>query len=497
MADVAKAGETRVWIFEDGFGPGTAKEYFGNARITDPSWGFGDIESIEVPSEDRFNEFDQIDSIQGARERPTSGVQGRYPREDLSTLLRIGRKRCASGVQVHIGKCTNPQDYDANWDKILNFTDVKYSSYGLENAGALSSDEQAAVNETGEFSADDFYEIAPLTFAEKCTAAVAREITKVVVCDTVECGDCDTPSDGCQKVFALQVGTGATPGTLPSVVYSSDGYDTCAALDISTMTSTETPTDGACVGGDLIVISDGSGGIHVIDQDDLLAGTDNWVEAAIGFVGGSDPVAIATAGAQNTWLGGEGGYVYFTSDPRAGVSVQDAGNATASDLAAGSAFDKRNVIFVGAANAVIFTTNAGVTWALVVGPAVGVALTAVWMYNEITWFVGDANGDLWQTLDSGDNWTEITLPVIPTLIEDIQFFDETIGYLAITGPGVAGQILRSTDGGATWYVLPERVGTLQANDTINSVAVCADPNVVYGGGLADDGADGIIVKAAA
>jgi photosystem II stability/assembly factor-like uncharacterized protein len=72
------------------------------------------------------------------------------------------------------------------------------------------------------------------------------------------------------------------------------------------------------------------------------------------------------------------------------------------------------------------------------------------MYNEITWFVGDANGDLWQTLDSGANWTEITLPVIPTLIEDIQFFDETVGYLAITGPGVAGQILRTTDGGATW-----------------------------------------------
>ena len=496
MADVAKAGETRVWIFEDGFGPGKAKEFFGLARIGDPTFSFGDIERIEVPSEDRFNQFDQIDSIQGARERPTASIIGRYPRKDISTLLKIGRKRCASGVQVHIGKCANPQDYDANWDKILNFTDVKYSSYSLENAGALASDEQAAVNETGEFSSDDMYEISPLTFAEKCTAEVVREITKVVVCDTVECGDCDEPSDGCQKVFALMVGSGATPGILPSVVYSSDGFDVCASLDISTMTSTEVPQDGACVGGDLVVISDGSGGLHVNDQDDILAGTDNWVEAATGFVGGNDPLSIASAGAQNTWLGAENGYVYFSDDPRAGVSVQDAGNATASNLDAGNAFDKLNVVFVGASNAVIYTTNGGVTWTLVTGPAVGVALTAVWMYNDLTWFVGDANGDLWRTLDQGDNWVEITLPVTPTLIEDIQFFDETVGYLGITIAGPAGRILRTTDGGSTWYVLPERSGAIQANDTINSVAVCDDPNVVYGGGLADDGVDGIIVKAA-
>ena len=496
MSDVAKAGETRVWVFEDGFGPGKAKEYFGNARIQDPTFSFGDVERIEVPSEDRFNEFEQIDSIQGAKERPTSGIQGRYPRQAVSTLLRIGRKRCPSGVQVHIGKCANPQDYDANWDKILNFTDVKYSSFGLEGAGALSSDEQAPINETGEFSGDDMYEIAPLTFAEKCTGAVVREITKVVVCDTIECGDCDTPSDGCQKVFALMLGTGATPGTLPSVVYTDDGYDTCAALDISTMTSTEVPQDAACVGGDLVVISDGSGGLHINGQADILAGTDNWVEAVVGFVGGNDPVAIASAGAQNTWLGAENGYVYFSSDPRAGVVVQDAGDATNQPLAAGHAFDKLNVVFVGDTNALISTINGGVTWALIIGPAIGIALTAVWMYNEITWFVGDANGDLWQTLNSGANWTEITLPVVPTLIEDIQFFDETVGYLAITGPGVAGQILRTTDGGASWYVLPERAGALQANDTINSVAACADPNVVYGGGLADAPPDGIIVKAA-
>jgi photosystem II stability/assembly factor-like uncharacterized protein len=118
------------------------------------------------------------------------------------------------------------------------------------------------------------------------------------------------------------------------------------------------------------------------------------------------------------------------------------------------------------------------------------------MYSEISWLVGDANGDLWRTADTGATWTEITLPVTPTLVEDIKFFDEAIAYLAVTITGPAGNMLRSTDGGSSWYVLPERSGSIPANDTINSVAVCDDPNVVYGGGLADDGSDGIVVKAA-
>jgi photosystem II stability/assembly factor-like uncharacterized protein len=492
--DVLKAGESRVWLFEDGFGPGRGKEYFGFARIGDPTFGFGDIERIEAPSEDRFNEFVQIDSIQGAKERPTASIIARYPRADLSSLLRIGRKRCASGVLVHLGKCANPQDFDANWDKVLVFTDVKYSSYSGENFGALGSDEQAAANETGEFSADDMYEVKPLLFGEQLSTVIAREITKVLACDTIECGDCDEPSDGCQKVFALQIGVGATPGTNPSVVYSDDGGATGDSLAISTLFSNETPGDAVCVGGDMVIVA-GAGGIHINDFEDILDGTDNWVEVTSGLVAAKGPLSITSVGPSHTWMGATGGYIYFTDDPRGGVSVQDAGVATIQDLEAIHALDKLNVVAVGDLNAVVYTTNGGSTWQSLTGPAVGVNLTAVWMYDARLWLVGDANGDLWRTSDAGVTWTEITLPITPTALNDIRFFDSVVGYLGVTVAGPAGRMLRTIDGGQTFQTMPERAGSIPANDEINSVAVCARPNVVWGGGLGDNGSDGILVKA--
>jgi photosystem II stability/assembly factor-like uncharacterized protein len=61
----------------------------------------------------------------------------------------------------------------------------------------------------------------------------------------------------------------------------------------------------------------------------------------------------------------------------------------------------------------------------------------------------------------------------------------------------AGRVLRTVDGGQSWYVLPEGAGTIPANDTINAIAACGeDVNVVYTGGLADNATDGILVKGA-
>ena len=64
----------------------------------------------------------------------------------------------------------------------------------------------------------------------------------------------------------------------------------------------------------------------------------------------------------------------------------------------------------------------------------------------------------------------------------------------------AGRILNTIDGGNSWYVAPEGVGSIPDNDQINSLGLCykASPSVrannVYAGGLGDDGSDGILLK---
>ena len=77
-------------------------------------------------------------------------------------------------------------------------------------------------------------------------------------------------------------------------------------------------------------------------------------------------------------------------------------------------------------------------------------------------------------------------------ITEIVFYENGFGWLALVDGDTHGHILRTRDGGCTWYVLPEDTGTLTVNDQINSIAPC-DQNTIWAGGLDDDGVDGILV----
>jgi hypothetical protein len=62
----------------------------------------------------------------------------------------------------------------------------------------------------------------------------------------------------------------------------------------------------------------------------------------------------------------------------------------------------------------------------------------------------------------------------------------------------AGRILRTIDGGNSWYVAPEGNTSIPANGGIKALAPCEDNvNLIFGAGLAVAGSgeqDGIIVK---
>lgn len=493
---VMRAGESRVWLFPDGYGPGKSKLYLGWARIGDPTYGFGDITPIEVPDPENYNKFLKVSETQAAAENPTASVISRYSRLDVSELLKAGKKRCSVGVQAHIGLCPNPQDFNRGWDKVVNFDGARFTSWSAENLGALDSDEQNPTNETGEISALELYEIKKLRFTEICHDRGNREIISVDVCDDLTCGECGKPSDGCQNVLAVMLGTGATPGTLPSVVYSDDGGATCDSVDIDTLYSNEDPVDSACVGRDFVVISTG-GGMHIALTADILDGAPAWIEPTLGFVAGNGPTCIWNHDAMHTWIGAENGYVYFTDSPRGGVEVQNEGIATTQDLRDIHACDSLHVVAVGELNAVIYTENGGETWAPIVGPAVGVHLNCVWMKDANIWIIGDAAGDLWFTEDGGVTWVEITdIDQVLVTVNEIEFYNDATGYMAAM-VGTAGSIFRTIDGGASWYELPEgTTGQITDNDRINSLAVCKDPNYVWGAGLAADGTTGFMTKGA-
>lgn len=497
MPEVNLSGYSRVWIIENGASPANIPAYQGLMKLGDPTMPRGDVTRVEIPDPNRYDEFIEVAEVKGQTERTTTSLVGRYP-VDVSTLLRLTRRGCAFDLQGHLGKCRNPSDFNGGWEKVLMFERARITQWAAENIGALGSDERNPTNETSELSAKDLYEVVRLTFEEQAAATVTREIISIDVCDRASCGDCGVGSDGCQIVLATQIGSGASPGTPPAVIYTSTGGTVWSGVNISTLLGNEPPADSECVGAYFVVISTVDESLHLARVADIILGTPAWAQVPTGFVFGQGPTAITSTGPNKTWLAAKSGYIYFTADPTVGVTVQEAGNQTTQTLNDIDAFDDLNVVAVGNSNAMLQTDNGGGTWRLITGPAAGQTLTSVKMLDAGVWLVGATDGvtgRLWYTADYGVSWTQVPLPQSGVRIDDIKFTTRSVGYLSLRIAGVRAQILRTIDGGHSWYVLPEGAGAISNNTRINQVAVCSDPNVVFGGGLGSNATDGIIVKA--
>lgn len=496
--NLQKASQTRLFLIEDRAGPANAPEYQTLSRSLGVSWAQGDLTPIRIPDPDAYGKFITVELQRGQEGLPTLSVESRLTR-DQSRLLSLVRKGCAFDVQLHAGVCEDPRDFNGGWEKIYILEGALATSYDTTELGALDSDQDVPVNETVALSGLDYYEIKRLQAAEIASSEIVQEIVGITICDSAQCGECGITSDGCQKVFAVTLSAGGSPGLAAEVIYSGDSGATIGQTNITTLAANQDPNDIACVGSNLVVVSEDSESLHYAATADVLNGDEVWAEVSEGFVSLKGPKAIWSISAVLTWIVGEGGYIYFSDDVTSSVSVQTAGGVTVEDLNDVHAFDESNVLVVGNNNTVLFTTDGGETWTAVTGPNVGVNLNCCWMKSAIEWLVGAADGTLWYTRNSGGSWSAKGFPGSGTgVVRDISFATGAVGYLAHSTATPAGRILRTLDGGFSWYVLPEQAGfSLPANDRINKLVACTeDPNVLFGGGLADDAADGIMVKLA-
>lgn len=492
-----KTSQSRVFTIRNRAGPANAPVYQTLARAQALSWPQGDVTPIRIPDPEKYESFVIVDQIKGQQGLPTLGLQFRMSR-DLSDILQLVREGCPFDVQIHVGACQNPSDFNGGWEKIIVIEGASITSYDTDELGALDADQNAVLHETVSVTGLDLYDLKTLLASEQAAAEIVQEVIDVVICDSKTCGECGIASDGCQKVFALTLSAGGSPGLPAEIIFTEDGGGTWADTNVSTLAANEDPNAMTCVGTNLVVVSEDSESLHYAPIADILDASESWAEVTTGFVATKGPLDIFSLGASFTWICAEGGYVYFSDDITAGVDTQTAGSVTTENLNAIHGFDTLNLVTVGNSNAILLTRNGGTTWALITGPAVGVNLTTVWMKSEDEWFVGAANGNLYYTRDGGDSWTTKAFPGSGAgVVRDIVFSSPTVGYLAHDTATPVGRILRTIDGGHSWYVIPEGTATMPDNDRVNAVAACTeDKNLVYGGGLAANAIDGFLVKAA-
>lgn len=499
-ARLLQNGFTRVFTQEGGAGPGNAPTYQGLAKASSPAWPQGDITPIRVPSPDAYDRFDTVGTIKGAQGLPSLSVDFRM-QATLSSVLRLVRKGCPVDIQVHVGSCKNPADFNGGWTdgKVIVLQGANATDYGSDDLGALDSGDRSVVTETIPFTGLDYFEIGPVSPTAMAAALISDEIVDVAICDSVTCGNCGLPSDGCQVVFALQGESSGSPGIGPAVFYTIDGGATWAKSILTSAALTDVARHIACVGSYLVVTTGGAaGGHHYIPIADITAGLGGWVKVSSGYtLAAGAPNAIVSTGPSSAWIAGDGGYIYKMTDPTAAVVAQQSGSLTAQNLLGIHAYDDLALVAVGASNAVLFTKNGGVTWSLVTGPAVGIQLNTVWLRSEQEWIVGTNDGKLWYTRNGGTSFTEKAFSGSGAgTVNAIVFSNPVVGWMAHATAGAVARVFRTINGGYSWYSVPEGGGSFVTGRKVDALAACAqDPNVAFGGGLYDAN-DGLLVKIA-
>jgi len=485
-------GQGRVFAQWNGAGPNHVVEYQGLARLTGLSESLGDVTPIRAPSRSQYSKFDVVDYVRGEPGLPTTSMVARF-----TYVNKILTQVCPFDVDVHYGQCKNPSDYINGWDKAVKFEKALITTRTSDDLSILEGTE-AVITFTGEITALKFWEYDKMTLGVKAAGLVDDEVIDVLVSDYISCGECGYESDGNKRIFALVQSSGASVGLMNQVIYSTDGGSNWTEEDVDTLAVGETASGMAVVGENLVVVSGLVASLSYAGLVDL----GSWTEVTTGFVADKFPNAIFSVASTLTWIVGEDGYIYFTEDPSGGVTVQADGSASTEDLLCIHGIDSRSLIAGGETGLLLTTNNGGAVWSVASSVPAGMGtIQAVWMRSEFCWIiagiVGGA-GTLWYTINGGVSWSQINLPVAAiTEVTDITFADHAdspFGFLTLNTAS-AGYLLRTIDGGKTWYTLPDGAGSMPSNAKLNSVSSGVSSSFVVAGGLMPAAStDGIIIQ---
>lgn len=442
---------------------------------------YGDLSPIHAKNPNQTNSFLIVGKKQDAPDLGEASIIERVKTVTRGKLERIAQQNCNHVFIVKWSSCQRPDDLDA-WDSLLLITGVQLTE--LDWGTLMEFDATTEVAITGSLSVEGASRAFVTALGEIGESIVLAEIVDTIFADDLSCGTCSPYSDGCSVAFALCKANASSPGLSAQVAFrKKDG--TVNTDDINSLTGGNGSAIVA-VGRYLLVFSETDESQHYALKADVLndPGTYNWTEVSTGYVTGAGPRNAWVQDAQNIFIVGADGYIYKSTNLTAGVSVLEDGTLSAQDM---NAIHGNGVVIaaVGNSNVVKLSVNGGATWQLVIGPAVGVNLTGVWVVSPTAWYVTTANGKLYYTMDQGENWTQRSLPNQAnwTYINDIVFSPDNpeIGVMAVQ-TATAGYVLRTCTGGRQWSLTTPYIVQLQtAPEKFNAVALCGNESLVAGG----------------
>ena len=487
-----KGSEGRLFL-QSSATPAQTIDYHGRVSVAEVPIPRGERTPVRRPSDKKRGKFEVVDYTISQPDEPSTTYTLDLDRYMRDVWIDLSEQDCAFNVQVHIGKCTRPDD-PLGWDSILLHRNVRISEAGLPALAPMTEDDDQISQVTLSAQLQEVIKIRKLVFGEQAPSVVLAPVVDSVIYDASSCGDCGEIVKACSRIYSLTQANAGSPGLSSQIVYTLDGGLNWLSDDIDSLGG-QSGVRLALIGNYLVVLSTAGNGHHFARRSDVDDAVSDWAGVSGtggGYVTSKAPVALWSKTPGLTFVVGQGGYVYKMSDPTRAVTVLNAGITTVQNLNEVHGVGEV-VVAVGASNAVIYSINDGETWRLVVGPAAGVTLKTVWCLTDNIWFVGAANGKLFYTLNRGKTWAETALDGDVSAVNDIYFVNDTVGYVAVTTTGGAGRVYRTLSSGSEWFKSAPHIDGLPTSTAVNVVVAC-NSNFLVAGGSAAAG-DGVLAIA--
>jgi len=198
---------------------------------------------------------------------------------------------------------------------------------------------------------------------------------------------------------------------------------------------------------------------------------------------------------------GDDGYIYISRDGLATLETSSAGTVTSNNLIRVQiAPSNSQVVYAisNAADVIVKTENGGETWFQVAATGASGNLQSLRVHpdNEQMVLIGTDSGEIFQTTDGGETWTEQSdIPGLTTkattVIQDISTKGGGVWFLAANDPGVVERVYINYEDGANgaWEYENSIDGTDYATAEPPIAIAAAGPNrcaIVGGDGSAAD-----------
>lgn len=327
----------------------------------------------------------------------------------------------------------------------------------------------------------NYYVIKPLLHTDLTLSALTgRVVADIAVCDPdAECGDCDSPTIGCQTLWIV---TNGSPGFYGDArIYKSTDGGTSWTEQTNSMTTDTDDLSAVACSGDVVIITNDDTSEYQFTND----GGTTWTLVTTPDEVINDVFVLSEV---KIWFAANNGNIYYSEDKGASITTQDDGVATAQNLLSIHFADAEKGYAVGAANAFVLTSDGGSSWAAGTGPAAGVILNVVRAVpNTDIVFVGSAAGILYRSSDNGTTWTTVfngstgSAPFAGG-VTDIAICECNRVLVSGNNSDGLGTIRESIDGGNTFTTVS--VASIVGAESITSLT-CCDVNTYFGAG--DDG----------